>query len=549
VTPEQKGNDAADKMANKYRLQGESTGPVPYLISTEEPIILEFKGSNVQGDPRTFLKKMAKQRMADTWRSKPKQSEWFKKYPTQILKQAKLVWKWSTESGYGRAWLYYIFGVCQWLPTNYRTNYHESEEKKRCSLCISGAQETMEHMLQCPALIDDARYLKQRIKSRFDFWKIPYSNFPFSGREKGLRMKWKKVTRERFPSEILSCAILDKLTCGFWKSNQTKQFISTREFIEKLSKVMEYRGSSPFCDNMPRQDLLTLLINDLNLQTHGFTDSLHFSPLFEDWTSVNTIDLPFGAKLWTDISTHHGTNTFMFHGPKDKVNTQGLLEVVSESLTTNLPTRFICLVPSQEKLPPHFLELATIPNSAQLFGVGSDSMSIILAANKESLQVDPINWDHLAGELSKLSDHIKIPQLTDNLFRERAPLHHPPRSLSRHPHSEILNSISLINFYDAFAPMERSQNLGSIPPRAAELITKMNRHPRSLSLLGILPNQFRTLLKELGFQNREEAISDLARTLFFAGFSIWSKRQKMASRLRKIISPKKCRRKKQESEL
>jgi len=50
-------------------------------------------------------------------------------------------------------------------------------------------------------------------------------------------------------------------------------------------------------------------------------------------------------------------------------------------------------VPSQEKLPPHFLELATIPNSAQLFGVGSDeyssSMSIILAANKESLQVDP----------------------------------------------------------------------------------------------------------------------------------------------------------------
>src|SRR6185295_3379420 len=196
---------------------------------------------------------------------------------------------------------------------------------------------------------------------------------------------------------------------------------------------------------------------------------------------VNTIDLPFGAKLWTDISTHHGTNTFMFHGPKDKVNTQGLLEVVSESLTTNLPTRFICLVPSQEKLPPHFLELATIPNSAQLFGVGSDSMSIILAANKESLQVDPI----------------KIPQLTDNLFRERAPLHHPPRSLSRHPHSEILNSISLINFYDAFAPMERSQNLGSIPPRAAELITKMNRHPRSLSLLGYYRINFELFLKNL----------------------------------------------------
>src|SRR5690242_1375518 len=115
-------------------------------------------------------------------------------------------------------------------------------------------------------------------------------------------------------------------------------------------------------------------------------------------------------------------------------------------------------------------------------------------------------------------------------YSERESLHHPPRSLSKHPHSEMFN-ISLINFYDAFAPMEKSQNLGSIPLRAAELITKMNRHPRFLSLLGILPNQFRTLLKELGFQNREEAISDLARTLFFAGFSIWSKRQKMASSL------------------
>ena len=113
-------------------------------------------------------------------------------------------------------------------------------------------------------------------------------------------MKWKKVTRERFPSEILSCAILDKLTCGFWKSNQTKQFISTREFIEKLSKVMEYRGSSPFCNNLPRQDLLTLLINDLNLQTHGFTDSLHFSPLFEDWTCEH-----YRSTLWCQTMDRH----------------------------------------------------------------------------------------------------------------------------------------------------------------------------------------------------------------------------------------------------
>ena len=85
--------------------------------------------------------------------------------------------------------------------------------------------------------------------------------------------------------------------------------------------------------------------------------------------------------------------------------------------------------------------------------------------------------------------------------------------------------------------MEKSQNVGSIPTRAAELIAQMNRHPRFLSLLGILPNQFRTLLKETCHENREEAILDLSRSLFFAGFRLWTQRQKMASRFWKDIAP------------
>ena len=41
----------------------------------------------------------------------------------------------------------------------------------------------------------------------------------------------------------------------------------------------------------------------------------------------------------------HGSNIFFFHGPNDKINTHGLLEVLAESLATNLPTRFVCLIP------------------------------------------------------------------------------------------------------------------------------------------------------------------------------------------------------------
>ena len=52
-----------------------------------------------------------------------------------------------------------------------------------------------------------------------------------------------------------------------------------------------------------------------------------------------------------------------------------------------------------------------------------------------------------------------------------------------------------------------------------------------------LPNQLRSLLKETNHENREEAILDLSRTLFFAGFRIWNKRQKLASRFWKDIAP------------
>ena len=183
------------------------------------------------------------------------------------------------------------------------------------------------------------------------------------------------------------------------------------------------------------------------------------------------------------------------------LSTLGLLEVLSESLATNLPTRFVCLIPSQDKLPSHFLELATIDHNAPLFGFKKDAsclsqctMSIVLASSTQSI------GERLYGRLVEWStDHITIPKSTDDLFRERETLHHPPRSLSKQPQNIILNSCSIINFHDAFAPVEKPQNIGSVSARMSELIMKMNRHPRFLSLLGILPNHFRTLLKRKWF--------------------------------------------------
>ena len=61
--------------------------------------------------------------------------------------------------------------------------------------------------------------------------------------------------------------------------------------------------------------------------------------------------------------------------------------------------------------------------------------------------------------------------------------------------------------------------------------------PCFLSILGILPNQLRTLLKDTGHQHREEALDDLSRTLFFSGYDIWAKRQCLASRYWGEIAP------------
>ena len=76
--------------------------------------------------------------------------------------------------------------------------------------------------------------------------------------------------------------------------------------------------------------------------------------------------------------------------------------------------------------------------------------------------------------------------------------------------------------------------MSSIPARPAELIRKVNQHSCFLGILGILPNQLRTLLKESGFEHREEALLDISRSLFFAGFRIWTKRQQLNSEYWKI---------------
>jgi len=161
-------------------------------------------------------------------------------------------------------------------------------------------------------------------------------------------------------------------------------------------------------------------------------------------------------------------------------------------------------------------------------------MSIILAMNKESSLFDPIDWRAFKHRLLKWSESwphglLSISATSDNLFSERSQLSHPPRVLSRQLLTSQLQSSSVIHFFDAYTKSNKS-DLRFVNPRFADLIGRINRHPVFLGVLGILPNQLRMLLKECGFENHETALQDLSRTLFFAGFRIWTKRQQLAWR-------------------
>ena len=246
--------------------------------------------------------------------------------------------------------------------------------------------------------------------------------------------------------------------------------------------------------------------------------------------------------------------------------TSGLLDILAESLNTKMPTRFVCLIPSQEFLPKPFLELISFRPGSPLFGYDQHNPGALAPCaclwswpNKESLLVDPIDWDCFSNNIFLLAndwppDLVSIPKFTDALFRERAPLSHSPRTLSKGAFNET--SVPVISFFSTSVPRDQIRP-NKIPLQDSKLINRMNHHPCFLSVLGILPNAFRSLLTLHKHQHKEEALLEIRRSLFFAGYRIWSKRKNLHSRFwrdiapqnRKSLSKKRTKKKKAEDKL
>jgi hypothetical protein len=70
----------------------------------------------------------------------------------------------------------------------------------------------------------------------------------------------------------------------------------------------------------------------------------------------------------------------------------------------------------------------------------------------------------------------------------------------------------------------------------AKQIDKISRHNKILSVLGILPNHLRTLMKE-SMEDTEVALLDIRKTLFLSGYKVWKKRKLLVNRFWNNIAP------------
>ena len=123
------------------------------FYSVQKPFLLKCKGNLIQGDPRPVLKKLEKEQLVVLWKEKAPKQAMFRKTFGSNRNQSQRVWKWSIEANDGKAWIYFIFATCQWLPTNRRTFYNDKSPygRQKCQLCLSREQETIEHMWKYPA--------------------------------------------------------------------------------------------------------------------------------------------------------------------------------------------------------------------------------------------------------------------------------------------------------------------------------------------------------------------------------------------------------------
>ena len=342
------------------------------------------------------------------------------------------------------------------------------------------------------------------------------------------------------------------LARDFWRTNSHKSTMPTSSFTEHLHKTLT--ASRPRAEQVSSipEDLVNILINSFSLTTELKTTAfIHTQQLF-DWCSDTKEDIMFGSLGNSEDFSLEGRNS-LFVRRSSSEDELKYFTVIKDSLTSTSPTRCLLIGPtsafSSISNRQEVLELVRVSSNFPFListgfqeirtAISNFSVSLVLALNRESCLIDPIDWNAFKKEFSNWATkhHLNfvIVEHSDLRFRERALPIHDPRSRQ-------LTKSKPTNVYSLFSSTStKSEHLEEmlskgVPHHLIQLISKINKHQPLLSSLGILPNQLRVILKDIT-PYFDDAFEDISSTLLWYGYQIWKTRKKLMSKFWKEIAP------------
>jgi hypothetical protein len=330
---------------------------------------------------------------------------------------------------------------------------------------------------------------------------------------------------------------------GYWKVHASKPSFPFQKFAGCVRAVVPPQGDFRLRSLHP--SLTEILVQGLGLSVEGNTSSLLRSPLFQEWCSVDPNERAFGSLGSFGETNLSGKNTLLvFSSEIDHSSVERILALVR----LPQPTRFLIVCPESRSFRErYFIKIASIESHFPFFegypcgGIYSRGpTSITLALNRQSMLIDPINWNDLKGELLEWGKRMRltltIPTYTDQLFGERTHLTHTARTRRTSPPTLFT---PIYQFFDPESSIQQDLNhliASGVPVEEASVINKVNKHPRNLSLIGILPNQLRTLIKRSG-EEVDLVFEDVSKVLFWEGYKIWKTRKVRNREFWQQISP------------
>jgi hypothetical protein len=558
--PKEIGNEAADFLANQFRAHGKRTDAEPPCLKWEDPFYVVANNCVVQGDIRAWSKGNEQKELLKSWSERcPSQFRWMKRNRSQILRMAEEVWNWAIENGEGEAWIYFIFAVCDWLPTGRRMGKRntrkqgqadqESRFRQICQLCLSGEVEDLEHLMHCPALHNELLQMNETVKRSMNKWGLLPGRLVPEGER--IADRWVMKARIHFAEQGVNTADdrLRQLARAWVNKGDMRGYSKFERAVEdRLSllqcKCVRVQSYPSRCGPSLPKDLLEIFVSELSLAVDGMVDALHLvDELFEEWWSNDSVDEQFGAKTDFFKQSAVGRNVFLNPPLDDEKMARKIIEKMKLELTHEAPTRFLLVIPrTLDRGSPYikaqesdFLEIARFARNSFAFtspesshtkqGAPEIEVSIFLGINKESLSRDPIDWQNLSQKVSTWAEKngstesLTIPEHTHNLFRERK----RPENKSRVSAKQrtLNNAASLFRFFNG----NEGEHLHPIGTEFGGLYKKINKWPKALGFLGLLPTPFRDLVKRTS--GDPLAHKQISKTIFFAGYRVWKARARL----------------------